>query len=605
MRLFLALSLLVISLTSHSKMVFLVEGPLGKHVGMSQDQSSYQLLTSGEKWHLYPSISSNGEKIAYATGEGADSLVLVVKNLKSREIQVLTEPGFVLQPMFAQNGNRVFFSKQENGINRVGYIDLGQTNATRYITGDDQSFFPAPFQSGEMVVYQRNKKDAPREIVLADLIENKEEVIGFGMAPALSKDERHIAYTSKVDDNWDIYVYDRFEKTTIRVTNNPAHDFSPTFDRNGDLIYTSDRLENGVFSIFKQELKSWSSQKFNEQTLISKTGTSFYAPRVSGLENYQTTQMPVMTGEARSSFGTINHNGKIYVVGGHQGAEHTYPPESFTGRMTAYDIASQSWENKAARPHKAHGYQLAAQGDYLYAFGGFAYEASTSPKWKSLDIVERYNTKTDSWEEVGTMPRRRSSNVVVKVGLKVYLMGGWDATPKFDNDIDGTFHDEIDVFDLTTHKWSVLDVRLPKKRRAFSAFERNAKVYLVGGISEGGSHFSLSDAFTEFDPATNTFKDLPKLPFGTFAPAAGTIGDKAFMFGGMFKTGVFNYEYVPHIYEYDFKKSTWTHSGRYLNEYKGFSQVVEMGSCLGVLGGHSYKNGSDKPVDTFEHFCSL
>lgn len=585
-------------------MVFLVEGPLGKHVGMSEDNNSYKLLTSGDAWNLYPTISSNGQNIAYANGTGPNDLVIVVKNLQSRELKILTEPGFVLQPMFSQNGKRLFFSHQVAGINKIAYIDLNKSSDIKYITEEDNSFFPAPFQSGEMLVYQRNIKGQEREIVLFDLVENTKEVIGLGMSPALSKDEHYIAYTSKVNNNWDVYIYDRFAKTTKRVTTDLGHDFSPTFDRLGNLVYTSDRLENGVFSIFTQTKGSWNSDEINEKILITKKGTSFYAPRIAGMEQYQTIQMPQMIGEPRSSFGTINHNGNIYAVGGHQGAEHTYPPESFTGRMTAYNLATKTWKNLAARPHAAHGYQLAAQGKYIYAFGGFAFEETTSPKWKSLDVVERYNIETDKWEELGPMPRRRSSNVVVKVGLKVYLLGGWDATPKFDDDIDGTFHDEIDVFDLSTHRWSVLKTKLPKKRRAFSGFEKDGKIYLVGGISEGGSHFSLNDEFTKFDPVTETFKDMPKLPFGTFAPAAGSMGEKAYMFGGMFKTGKFNYEYVPHIYQFDFNSMKWTHTGRFLNEYKGFSQVVPIGACLGILGGHSYKDGRDKPVDTFENFCS-
>ncbi len=585
-------------------MVFLVEGPLGKHVGMSVDHSSYELLTQGESWHLYPTISSNGESVAYATGTGPKDLVLVTKNLKTRAIQTLTQPGFILQPMFAQNGKRLFFSQKVGEINKIGYIDLATPSKIHYITDTTSSYFPAPFQSGEMVVYQKNLPNRKREIVLLDILSGEMEVIGSGMAPALSKDERYIAFTSKVEDNWDIYLYDRLDKSTKRMTTDLNNDFSPAFDRHGNLVYTSDRLENGVFSIFTQKSSAWMNGKLEESVMITKMGTSFYAPRITGVTGYKTTQMPKMTGEARSSFGTINHQGNVYVVGGHQGAEHTYPPESFTGRMTAYNLATKTWKDLAERPHKAHGYQLAAEGKYLYAFGGFAYEGSTNPKWKSLGNVERYNIETNKWEEIGPMPRRRSSNVVIKLGSKVYLFGGWDATPMSDGDKNGTFHDEVDIFDLKSHKWTTLAVKLPKKRRAFSGFEREGKIYLVGGISEGGDHFTLSDDFTQFDPTTNTFKEFPKLPYGNFAPATSSIGDQAFMFGGMFKTGEFAYEYVPHIYHFDFNLMTWSHTGRYLNEYKGFSQVVKIDSCLGILGGHSYQGGRDKPVDTFEVFCS-
>jgi len=246
---------------------------------------------------------------------------------------------------------------------------------------------------------------------------------------------------------------------------------------------------------------------------------------------------------------------------------------------------------------------LAAYKHYIYAFGGFAYEETTSPKWKSLAVVERYNTLTNKWEEISTMPRRRSSNTVSKIGNKIYLIGGWDSTPKFKDDVDGTFHDEIDVYDLEKNSWKTLETKLPLKRRAFNSFIRDGKIHLVGGISEGGSHFALLDNFTVFNPKTSQFSELPKLPFATFAPASGTIADKAFVFGGMFKLSQWEYEYIPHIYEYDFNEQRWEHSGRYLKEYKGFSQVVNLGQCLGILGGHSYQGNEDRPVDTFEKIC--
>ena len=98
------------------------------------------------------------------------------------------------------------------------------------------------------------------------------------MAPSLSKDERYLAYTKKIENNWDIYIYDLREKKKLKVTSHLALDLSPTFDCQNNLIYSSDRLESGVFSLFMQEKKSWTTQKEEEIVLLSKSGVSFYAP---------------------------------------------------------------------------------------------------------------------------------------------------------------------------------------------------------------------------------------------------------------------------------------------------------------------------------------
>jgi hypothetical protein len=69
----------------------------------------------------------------------------------------------------------------------------------------------------------------------------------------------------------------------------------------------------------------------------------------------------------------------------------------------------------------------------------------------------------------------------------------------------------------------------------------------------------------------------------------------------MFKTGPMNYEYVSHVYAMDFKSLEWRHTGRYLKETKGFSQVFSLDEkTLGILGGHHYFEGMDSPVTTFE-----
>jgi len=583
---------------SASKMVFLVEDANGKHVGLSKNNKDYTLLDSDMKWNLYPSISSDGQRVTFVKGSDQDTLVLTVKNLNDGIDSTYTQESFILQPKFAKQDSMIFFSMNS----KIGYVKTeDKSQEITFINEDLPSYFPIPFQSGEVIIYQRNGTE--KEIVLFDILNNEKIVIGKGMSPSLSKDEKFIAYTSKQNENWDIHIYDRFTKKTIKVTSHQDRDFSPSFDARGNLLYTSDRLENGVFSIFTQSYESWSEVLNQETLLISKPGTSFYAPQISGNIEIQIEQLPKLTGEPRSSFGTIELNGKVYVAGGHQGAEHTYPPESFTGRMKAFDLKTKKWSDMAPRINPSHGFQLAAYKHYIYAFGGFAYEETTSPKWKSLAVVERYNTLTNKWEEISTMPRRRSSNTVSKIGNKIYLIGGWDSTPKFKDDVDGTFHDKIDVYDLEKNSWKTLETKLPLKRRAFNSFIRDGKIHLVGGISEGGSHFALLDNFTVFNPKTSQFSELPKLPFATFAPASGTIADKAFVFGGMFKLSQWEYEYIPHIYEYDFNEQRWEHSGRYLKEYKGFSQVVNLGQCLGILGGHSYQGNEDRPVDTFEKIC--
>jgi hypothetical protein len=79
------------------------------------------------------------------------------------------------------------------------------------------------------------------------------------------------------------------------------------------------------------------------------------------------------------------------------------------------------------------------------------------------------------------------------------------------------------------------------------------------------------------------------------------IGDKLFIFGGMVHIAADNDIYVNHIFELE--RGQWVHAGRYLEESKGFSQIVKLDpETLGIIGGQSYfpiKNAAILTVELF------
>jgi N-acetylneuraminic acid mutarotase len=599
--------LIVLSLSSFilcaQDLVFMRETASEKTVEVLH-QGNIEVIANGPAWNLYPDISSDGNFVTFVRGIDDKTLSLYLYDRSSKKLnRLISDEGLILHPRFAKGANLIFYSAPDlSGKNQIMMLNrVMSTPIKTKLTNDEAAFFPVPSSDASLLTYQRNT-GSKREIILLSMADLSSEVIDDGMAPAFSKDDRFIAYTKKVNGNWDIHVYDRHQKKIKKVTSDAANDFAPSFDHLGNILFASNRGESD-FALYRLDLKSWNLAIDNSSLLLKDLSSSFYAPKMSGLIHYKLNENASIPGTSRSSFGAVTHKNKIYIAGGHQGQEHTYPPESFTGRVQIYDIATKSWKDAAPRINPCHGFSLAAYGNYIYAFGGFAYDDKNIPKWKSLDVIERYSIQDDRWEEIGKMPRRRSSNVVAQVGSKVFLMGGWDSTPKFANDLDGKFHDEVDLFDLETETMVELPVKIPTKRRAMSSVvDAAGNIYLIGGISEGASHFNLLGEITKFDPKSLSFEELAPLPFATFAPAAGLLNGKIYIFGGMFKTGNFSYEYVPHIYEFDLLSKAWINTGRYLKESKGFSQVVDYPNGLGILGGHSYENNADAPVATFETF---
>lgn len=593
---------LLVSCSTFADLVYMREDSLGKTV---QLQSAGTLTTmndqSSKLWALYPDISADGNEFVYCEGKDSQDLHLTYFNKKlNKTLRFFPEfKGMLLHPKFQKNGKAVFFSAPaKSGKNTIYSVKLGKEALTdaSVITEGEEAYFPRPSSDGNFLVYQRNVP-GKKEIVLFDRLENEKKVLAEGMSPALSFDETQIAYTSKKDGNWNVYVIDRITGKVQQMTDDKKDEMAPTFMADGTLVFATNR--SGHFEIVKLEKSEW-------MTLVSAANeeVDFYSPQFSGETTFKQTVLPEFIGNARSSFGTVTHDGKVYMAGGHQGQEHTYPPESFTDYLVVYDIATKSWTELAPRPAKAHGYQIVAFGNYVYAFGGFAYSADHKPKWKSLKQIDRYDIKNNKWETIGELNAPRSSNVAITVDDKVYLVAGWDSTPKFHNDADGTFHDTIEIFDLKSEKVEVAPYKLQLPlRRALTGIEHNGKILLIGGLGVGASHFELIKLVTEIDPVTGTQKEWSPLPFATFAPAAEILGNELYVFGGMFQTGTMMYEYVSHIYAQDLSSKEWRHTGRYVQETKGFSQVFKLDEkTLGILGGHHYEQGADMPVKTFETF---
>jgi Tol biopolymer transport system component len=581
-------------------LVFMREEGTQKQIWLKNQQGVFRQLTEGDQWHLYPTISADSKWMAWVEGLDEKTTSIKITNMITQKTLLfpMNVGTRMLHPHFSKNGQWLVFVKQEPEKNST--VQLYSMKAfengtlqTQSIEVDGQSYFPKLSADGAFIIFQRNL-NGKKEILFHDRYQNKTEVVAEGMSPALSFDEQYIVFTQK-NTHWGIRLYHRFTKE-ISVLTDPAdyEDMAPTFSPKNKIVFASN--QTGKFQIYELEE--------GERKHIVESNADDYAPQFSGETRWAQDLRADLMSPARSSFGSLFHLGKIYVSGGHKGSEHTYPPESFCDNFQRFNPETGTWEELAPRPHKAHGYQIAGFGKYIYAFGGFAYSADHLPKWKSLTAIDRYNMETNTWETIGHLPRARSSNVAAVIDQKVYLIGGWDSTPKAPNDLEGTFHSAIDVFDLNTETVSEAFFTLPAPlRRAFSATTFGNKIILVGGLGVGASHFELLSNVTSIDPITGMSAELTHMPFATFAPAAEVLGTDLFVFGGMFKLDEMNYEYVSHIYAYNFNSLEWRHTGRFLTETKGFSQVVPLSeTMLGILGGHRYFENTDSPVATFETF---
>jgi N-acetylneuraminic acid mutarotase/YHS domain-containing protein len=224
-----------------------------------------------------------------------------------------------------------------------------------------------------------------------------------------------------------------------------------------------------------------------------------------------------------SSFGAVECNHFLYVYGGHAGQAHTYSNESSVGTFLRIPVGGTKWETLPGGP-RLQGLNLATAGGKVYRVGGM--EARNKPGDKqdlhSTNDVAVYDPKANKWSPGVALPNGRSSHDVVGVGSKLVVVGGWEMR----GSEKAVWADTALVLDTlaSSPKWRAIPQ--PFKRRALTAAALGTKVYVIGGLIEGGESVRKVEIF---DLPTGKWSHGPDFP-GTervgFSPAATVVDDR-------------------------------------------------------------------------------
>ena len=154
---------------------------------------------------------------------------------------------------------------------------------------------------------------------------------------------------------------------------------------------------------------------------------------------------------------------RIYVVGGGLGREGREP----TGVVEVFDIATGRWSSGPDIPTPRHHAGAVAVDGVLYVLGG-----RTEHDF-SLDVVERFNTRTKRWERVQPLPLGVGAPAAVRNGGRVVAISGGD-----DREVWVT--PAVWSLDPGTGRWQRLaDLRVPRHGHAAAAV--GDEIYVFGG----------------------------------------------------------------------------------------------------------------------------
>lgn len=269
-------------------------------------------------------------------------------------------------------------------------------------------------------------------------------------------------------------------------------------------------------------------------------------------------------------------HGRMHVVGGYgDGAvnrayHHVYNP------------GEDKWTEAAPLPRGANHVAVVADGDRLYALGGFI-EQNRTPD----DNAFAYDFATDRWRPIARLTRERGAASAVALNGKIHLIGG-AALPTAERASIG-WHE---VYDPAADKWEGRKA-LPAARDHAGAVVWNGRIHVVGGRF---NTFEYNTALHHvYHPDRDTWSLSTPIPTARSGHGMVVYRDRFFVMGGEQRD--FDREWNQHdkvfgqVESFDPADDTWRRHAPMVTPRHGLGAVV-LGDWVHVAGGGPVVGGS-------------
>ncbi len=259
-----------------------------------------------------------------------------------------------------------------------------------------------------------------------------------------------------------------------------------------------------------------------------------------------------------------------------------------------YDASTQTWSQGAQPPFEVHHLQAVELDGLVYALGGFT---GSWPHETPLSHVLIYDITENFWAIGPEIPkhRRRGAAGVVAHNSKIYLING------IINGHTSGWVNWLDEFDPYTNTWRELP-NAPQARDHFQATVIDNKIYVAGGRRSGsgdnGFAGTLKEAYA-FDLNTNSWESLPPIPTERAGTAAIEFDGKYVVIGGESEDQEASHAEVE---SYDPELESWQ-SLPVLKQGRHGTQAVVMKDVL-ITGAGSGNQGGGPELTSFEMFTA-
>jgi N-acetylneuraminic acid mutarotase len=227
---------------------------------------------------------------------------------------------------------------------------------------------------------------------------------------------------------------------------------------------------------------------------------------------------------------------KIYAFGGFVLPESGPPGWVPINNAWEYDPTADTWRALAPMPSKRGSALAALVNDRIYVIGG----ATTIPGSKetavfpthphmSVGTVEEYDPAANTWRERTVMPTPRNHAAIGVVAGKIYVIGGrvGAAFIGLASDIS-----VVEEYDPATDQWGGPRARMPIARSAIGAAVYRGHIYVAGGEYQDPHMMATFRAVEAYDPASNSWTEMPPMPVSRHGLAVGVIGNRLHVISG-------------------------------------------------------------------------
>lgn len=247
---------------------------------------------------------------------------------------------------------------------------------------------------------------------------------------------------------------------------------------------------------------------------------------ISGVDVYdsQTRTWTTIEGKipaAETHAGVAEDGSSIYFAGGYLGELGDGREQPVTRKVWRYDTATNTWDNVAELPGGRGGGALVRVGRELHYFGGcLADRVTNSGAHWMLQLGKKSSGADDGgeWIRRPAMPSPRDHFSAVAVDDRIYAIGG-----EYGHDVEHSQSKLVHAFDSSTGEWTRLaDLNLAKSHAESGTFAYDNKIVIAGGQVDD---YQPTRDVQEYDILTNSWSTQKSIPEARQGGAIQKIGN--------------------------------------------------------------------------------